>query len=65
MGWMITDGRLNLRNNPELRAKFTNDQAMKCMGKPDEVADVTLWLCSAQSTFITGHAMGVNGGMFA
>ena len=62
---MIMDGRLNLRNNPELRAKFTNDQAMKRMGKPEEVADVARWLCSDQSTFITGHAMAVDGGMFA
>ena len=62
---MIMDGRLNLRNNPELRAKFTNDQAMKRMGRPEEVADVALWLCSDQSTFITGHAMAVDGGMFA
>ncbi len=62
---MIMDGRLNLRHNPDLRAKFTNDQAMKRMGRPEEVADVALWLCSAQSTFITGHAMAVDGGMFA
>ena len=62
---MIMDGRLNLRNNPELRAKFTSDQAMKRIGRPDEVADVVLWLCSDQSTFITGHAMAVDGGMFA
>jgi NAD(P)-dependent dehydrogenase (short-subunit alcohol dehydrogenase family) len=62
---MIMDGRLNLRNNPELREKFTNDQAMKRMGRPEEVADVALWLCSDQSTFITGHAMTVDGGMFA
>ncbi|TAE31831.1 MAG: glucose 1-dehydrogenase [Cytophagales bacterium] len=62
---MLMDGRLNLRNNPELREKFTNDQAMKRMGHPDEVADVALWLCSDQSTFITGHAMTVDGGMFA
>ena len=62
---MIMDGRLNLRNNPELLAKFTSDQAMKRMGRPEEVADVALWLCSDQSTFITGHAMTVDGGMFA
>ena len=62
---MIMDGRLNLRNNPELLAKFTSDQAMKRMGRPEEVVDVALWLCSDQSTFITGHAMTVDGGMFA
>lgn len=62
---MIMDGRLNLCNNPELRAKFANDQAMKRMGRPEEVADVALWLCSDQSSFITGHAIAVDGGMFA
>lgn len=62
---MIMDGRLNLRNNPELREQFTNEQAMKRMGKPEEVADVVLWLCSDASSFITGHAMPVDGGAFA
>ena len=62
---MIMEGRLNLRHNTELRSQFTNDQAMKRMGQPDEVADVIVWLCSDQSTFVTGHAMTVDGGMFA
>jgi NAD(P)-dependent dehydrogenase (short-subunit alcohol dehydrogenase family) len=62
---MIMDGRLNLRHNTELREKFTNDQAMKRMGTPQEVADVVLWLCSNQSSFMTGHAIPVDGGAFA
>lgn len=32
-------------------------QRMKRMGQPQEIADVALWMCSDQSTFITGHAM--------
>jgi NAD(P)-dependent dehydrogenase (short-subunit alcohol dehydrogenase family) len=62
---MIMDGRLNLRNNKELRGKFTNEQAMMRMGQPKEVADVILWLSSDESSFITGHAMPVDGGAFA
>jgi NAD(P)-dependent dehydrogenase (short-subunit alcohol dehydrogenase family) len=62
---MIMDGRLNLRNNLELREKFTNEQAMMRMGQPKEVADVILWLSSDESSFITGHAMPVDGGAFA
>lgn len=62
---MIMDGRLNLRNNQELREKFTSEQAMMRMGQPREVADVILWLSSDQSSFITGHAMPVDGGAFA
>ena len=62
---MIMDGRLNLKNNQELREKFTSEQAMMRMGQPKEVADVVLWLSSDQSSFITGHAMPVDGGAFA
>ena len=62
---MIMDGRLNLRNNQELREIFTNEQAMMRMGQPKEVADVILWLSSDESSFITGHAMPVDGGAFA
>jgi NAD(P)-dependent dehydrogenase (short-subunit alcohol dehydrogenase family) len=38
---------------------------MKCIGQPQEVADVALWMCSDQSSFITGHAIAVDGGAFA
>jgi NAD(P)-dependent dehydrogenase (short-subunit alcohol dehydrogenase family) len=62
---MLMDGRLNLRHNKELREIFINRQAMKRMGKPEEAADVILWLCSDQSSYITGLAMPVDGGAFA
>lgn len=32
-------------------------------GTPQEIADATLWLCSAASSFTTGHALAVDGGM--
>lgn len=35
------------------------------MGKPDEVAEAIVWLCSDASSFITGHAMNVDGGWLA
>ncbi len=62
---MIMDGRLNLRHNPEALARFSAQAALKRLGRPDEVADVALWLCSGQSSFITGHALAVDGGAFA
>ncbi|KAJ5191647.1 Short-chain dehydrogenase/reductase SDR [Penicillium cinerascens] len=35
---------------------------MKRMGTPAEVADVVLFLCSTQASFVQGHAMVVDGG---
>lgn len=32
-------------------------------GTPDEIADAALWLCSDASSFTTGHALAVDGGM--
>ena len=35
---------------------------MRRMGRPDEVADAVLFLCSSQASFIQGHALVVDGG---
>ena len=34
-------------------------------GKPEEVAETVVWLCSDAASFITGHAMPVDGGFIA
>lgn len=62
---MIMHGRRNLAENPVALEQAKNHQRMKRMGQPSEVADVALWLCSDQSSFITGHCMAVDGGAFA
>lgn len=62
---MIMQGRRKLAENPEALQQAINFQRMKRMGQPSEVADVALWLCSEQASFITGHCMAVDGGAFA
>jgi NAD(P)-dependent dehydrogenase (short-subunit alcohol dehydrogenase family) len=32
------------------------------MGRPEEIAEAVLWLCSDASSFVTGHALSVDGG---
>lgn len=42
-----------------------NVQAMGRMGQPSEIAEVNLWLCSEQASFITGLAVPTDGGALA
>jgi len=35
------------------------------IGRPEEAADVVLWLCSDQATYVTGQAIVVDGGLTA
>jgi NAD(P)-dependent dehydrogenase (short-subunit alcohol dehydrogenase family) len=35
------------------------------IGRAEEVADAVLWLCSAKSSFVTGHSLLVDGGFTA
>jgi NAD(P)-dependent dehydrogenase (short-subunit alcohol dehydrogenase family) len=35
------------------------------MGKPEEIAETVVWLCSDAASFVTGHTMTVDGGYVA
>ncbi|NDJ77915.1 MAG: SDR family oxidoreductase [Chloroflexi bacterium] len=48
-------------NNPDLRTEITNRHPIGRLGQPDEVAETVLWLCSDAASFVTGHAMLVDG----
>ena len=40
-------------------------QPLRRMGTPEEVAAAVLWLCSDAASFVTGHALSVDGGLLA
>lgn len=51
--------------NPEMRAIVDGMTPMGRMGQPDEIANAVVWLCSDAASFVTGHAMVVDGGATA
>ena len=40
-------------------------EPMHRMGKPEEIAEAVIWLCSEASSFVTGLPMAVDGGWIA
>jgi NAD(P)-dependent dehydrogenase (short-subunit alcohol dehydrogenase family) len=49
----------------EAEQQFIAAEPIGRMGEPEEVADTVIFLCSEKSSFITGHAMAVDGGWIA
>ncbi len=48
--------------DPSMEQKLEASIPMKRYGKPEEVADVIVWLCSDAASFVTAHAMPIDGG---
>jgi len=49
--------------NPEKREPFKNGCLLDRLGRPEEVAQAVVWLCSDAASFVTGIAMPVDGGV--
>lgn len=52
-------------NTPELEAQTIAHLPLGRIGTPQEVAEAVVWLCSDGASFITGHALPVEGGYLA
>lgn len=51
--------------DPEVEAQFAALEPVGRMGRPEEIAESVVWLCSDAASFVTGHAMAVDGGFVA
>ena len=50
-----------MRRNPDLEKELVRDIPAGRLGKPEEIANAVLWLCSEQASFVDGHALLVDG----
>jgi 3-oxoacyl-[acyl-carrier protein] reductase len=49
---------------PEVREKVAGSTPLRREGKANEVADLVVYLCSNESSFITGASIEINGGTY-
>src|SRR5438067_6894538 len=47
---------------PEGRAQVISEEPIGRMGRPEEIANTVLWLCSEGAGFVVGHALVADGG---
>lgn len=49
----------------ERETALVSGAPMGRIGRPEEIADAVLWLCGGESSYVTGHALIVDGGWTA
>ena len=54
-----------IAEHPEMEKFFSDIHPIGRIGETNEVAEAVVWLCSDAASFVTGHAMTVDGGMTA
>ena len=57
-------GRIKERR-PRMFEKIVRGEPIGRIGQPEEIAETAVWLCSDAASFVTGHAMSVDGGIVA
>jgi NAD(P)-dependent dehydrogenase (short-subunit alcohol dehydrogenase family) len=54
---MIAEGQ-----GEELEKMMRTYVPMQRLGRPEEIADAVLWLCSSAASYVTGQSISVDGG---
>lgn len=62
----VCPGAIQTREwNDRVLKKLGGLHPMNRIGQPEEVANAVMWLCSDNSSFITGHSLVIDGGRIA
>lgn len=63
-GFVITPmlERGGITTNEDLKHGIESKHVLNRMGTPEEIAHCVVWLCSNESSFVTGHALLADGG---
>ena len=61
-GWHATDSNLQYCP-PDLQKEIIDRTLLGRAGEPEEIGDAVVWLASPLATFVTGHILGVDGGL--
>jgi NAD(P)-dependent dehydrogenase (short-subunit alcohol dehydrogenase family) len=48
--------------DPKIEKMMTRSVPLGRLGRPDEIAEAVVWLCSDAASFVVGHALAVDGG---
>ncbi|MCX9074220.1 MAG: SDR family oxidoreductase, partial [Candidatus Methanoperedens sp.] len=59
---MLMERSLKAGENPEVYQQIVSVSPIGRLGKPEEIAETVLWLCSDGASFVTGHSMVADGG---
>lgn len=63
---MVSDFLHGMRGGPEEAAdRVVAAVPMRRLAQPDEIVQAMLWICSPENSFMTGHALAVDGGLSA